>query len=144
MATVLNEPGNLIPGRLAMMGKVQTQTFVMSPRVNVVMNGSLRRGKVPQAPTSYPTDFAQDLAQPTKTISGRVFDRNKNLVSGATVLLLRTSDNQYVAQMTTGSSGTYVFLRDAADPFTYYTVAYSLAGGTTQVHGTSDRGMVPA
>lgn len=78
---------------------------------------------------------------PTKTVSGHVYDTNHAPKVGIPVLLFRQSDNQYVAQTTTDAQGIYSFSRDAKDTNTYYTVAYVTVG--TQVHGTSDRGLVP-
>lgn len=79
----------------------------------------------------------------TKSLFGRVYDTNGDDVVGATVLLFRQSDNYMCATTISGGLGVYVFSRKSDDTQQYYTVAYTLAGGTTQVHGTSDRGMVP-
>lgn len=80
---------------------------------------------------------------PYKTISGRVYDTNGASVPGATVMLFRQSDNFMCATTISGGLGVYVFQRRSDDTNTYYTVAYSIAGGSTQIHGASDRGMVP-
>lgn len=79
-----------------------------------------------------------------KHIFGKVYDRYDAIVPGATVLLIRQFDNLLIATQTTNAEGAYVFNRRSDDTDEYYTVAYSIAGGTTQIHGTSDRGMVPS
>lgn len=98
--------------------------------------------QVPKNANTYPGDFAQDIKVPTKSISGRVFDANSSPISGATVMLFRQSDSAMVAQATTGADGSYTFVRDAKDPWTYYTVSFTLLNGTP-VHGTSNSGLVP-
>lgn len=77
-------------------------------------------------------------------ISGHVYDSNAAPVVGATVVLYRQIDNLAVATTASGVGGAYSFPRRNDDTRSYYTVAYSLAGGSTQVHGTSNRGLVPA
>lgn len=80
---------------------------------------------------------------PVKAITGHVYDVAKNPVQGATVRLFRQWDDFFVASTTTDVNGLYAFARDAMDPWTYYVVAYTTAGGK-QVHGTSERDIVPA
>lgn len=80
----------------------------------------------------------------TKSVSGTVYDVSGSAVTGATVVLIRDSD-YFPCQVTTSDgSGNYSFTRDATDPNTYSVMAYSVTGGVTKVHGTSDRGVVPA
>lgn len=86
----------------------------------------------------------QHRQYPTKGISGHVRDINGAAVQGATVLLFRTVDNAWMANTTTLANGSYYFERDESDTTSYFTLAYTLAGGSVQVHGTSDRGLVPA
>lgn len=83
------------------------------------------------------------LQNPTKLIIGRTLDTSGNPVIGATVLLFRQSDNFFIGAATTNATGHYAFPRDAADALTYYTVGYTLVGGVTQIHGTSNRNLVP-
>lgn len=80
----------------------------------------------------------------SKTISGHVYDTNGTAVVGATVKLIRQLDDFVCQVATSGAGGVYSFTRRADDTKSYYTLAYSLAGGTTQVHGTSNRSLVPA
>jgi hypothetical protein len=97
-----------------------------------------------QAVTVLGGDYGTTISGATKAISGHVYDTNGAPVVGATVDLYRQVDARKVATTTSAVGGTYSFIRDATDPYLYFTVAYSLAGGSTQVHGTSNRGMVPA
>jgi hypothetical protein len=86
-----------------------------------------------------PTDYAG--SSPTKSISGVVRDSAGVPYVGATVKLIRESDG-YVAAITTSTTGgAYSFTRDAADPNTYYVVAYEDTGTPTQ--GISARALVP-
>jgi len=78
-----------------------------------------------------------------KTISGTVFDTSGTPVSGATVLLFRDSDQFYCASTTSDGSGNYSFTRESSDSNTYYVKAYAVSGGSTQIHGTSDKGLAP-
>lgn len=80
---------------------------------------------------------------PILHISGIVYDHTGAVVSGATVKLFRQRDDLLVGQTTSASDGSYSFNRDSTDPNNYYVVAYATAGAT-QIHGTSDRGLVPA
>lgn len=80
----------------------------------------------------------------TKTISGYVYNAKGLTVSGATVKVFRQVDDFCVAILTSDTSGHYQLTRDASDTLTYYVLAYSVVGGTTQIHGTSNRGLVPA
>lgn len=85
------------------------------------------------------------LTYPTKQISGHVYNTGSDTpqpVEGATVLLVRQSDGITVAQQLSGPGGVYLFVRDGEDFNTYFVAAFSIAGGTTQVHGTSNRGLV--
>lgn len=89
-------------------------------------------------------DFGIGGNTATKTVSGTVYDTNGATVSGATVQLFRQGDNFPVARLTSDGAGHYSFTRDAADTNTYFVVAFTVVGGTTQIHGVSDRGNVPA
>lgn len=102
---------------------------------------TLRRGVALSVPSGdYPA------AYPERTVAGVVYDAlgaDRAGVEGATVLLIRQSDNVTVAQQFSGPGGYYLFYRGRDDPNRYFVVAYSILGGTTQVHGTSDRNLVP-
>lgn len=84
------------------------------------------------------------VTTPTKAIAGTVIHHETAVpVVGATVRLYRVSDDLMCQTTTSAAGGAYSFVRDAADPNTYYTTATYL-DGATQVHGISDRGLVPA
>jgi len=88
---------------------------------------------------------AHDLPifSPTKNISGTIYQPGGSVVPGATVKLVRQFDDLVCQVGVTDSGGHYFFLRDAGDTFAYYVIAYTSAT-SPQVHGTSDRGVVPA
>lgn len=88
-------------------------------------------------------DFGQSSTTATKAIAGFVYDSNGNTVIGATVDLIRDLDDTEWGKTTSNSMGYYSFTRDAADPYTYHVVAYTVVSGSTQIHGTSDRGNIP-
>ena len=79
-----------------------------------------------------------------KQISGHVYDVNGAPIPSANVDLFRQRDNMWIETRQTSADGTYTFPRRSDDTEAYYTVAYSVAGGAVQVHGVSDRGLVPA
>lgn len=81
-------------------------------------------------------------SQPTKRIEGFVRNTAGDLVAGATVVLFRQADNTAVRTTTTDGGGKYVFLRDVRDTNAYFTIGFTLVNGTTQIHGTSNRGLV--
>lgn len=97
-------------------------------------------------PLNYPTGdrgLQNDRpAQTYKSISGHVYDTNHSPKVGVVVLLFRQADNYFIAQTVTSAQGIYSFLRRNDDTNTYFTIAYITVG--TQVHGVSDRGLVPA
>lgn len=86
----------------------------------------------------------KNLIDSAKSISGHVYNTSGVAVVGATVVLFRQADNFACRTTTSGAGGVYSFPRRSDDINIYYTVAYSIASGSTQVHGTSDRGLVPA
>lgn len=89
--------------------------------------------------------FERPLSTRTfKQITGHVRDVNNVAIQGATVELFRQRDNMFISRKTTDAAGAYAFSRRSDDVEQYYTVAYSIAGGAVQVHGVSDRGLVPA
>lgn len=103
------------------------------------------RGQVPVV-TPYRRDYSgvdMPVVLGTRQISGHVYNSTGAAVSGATVKLVREFDDFEVASTTTDGSGAYTFTRDSRDVFTYYVIAYSVTGGSTQIHGTSDRDLVP-
>lgn len=79
-----------------------------------------------------------------KQVTGHVRDVNGAAIQGATVDMFRQRDNMPIGRTTTDVAGAYIFRRRSDDLEQYYTVAYSIAGGNVQVHGVSDRGLVPA
>lgn len=84
------------------------------------------------------------VTTPTKAVAGTVLHHETGAaVVGATVRLYRVSDGKLVQSTTSGADGAYSFSRDADDPYTYFVSADDSASGT-QVHGLSDRGLVPA
>lgn len=87
------------------------------------------------------SDFT--VSQFGRSISGHVYDANGVAVQGATVALFRQRDNYMCATTTSLANGIYTFQRDRRDPEIYYTLAYSLSGGVVQIHGVSNRGLVP-
>ena len=90
------------------------------------------------------TDFPITSATATKAVTGFVLDTAGAAMVGATVKLFRIKDDFLCGVTTSGALGGYSIARDVADPNTYYAIAYSLIGGVTQVHGTTDRNLVPA
>lgn len=113
-----------------------TTTVVLAPEFPGVT-------RLAVAPQSY-VDVGYGGNTATKTISGIIYNTAGATVSGATVVLFRQVGNSAIATTTTDGSGHYSFTRDAADANAYYVLAYSVVGGTTQIHGASDRGNVPA
>lgn len=89
--------------------------------------------------------FKEDwvITTPTKAVSGTLFDVTNVIVANATVKLVRQMDDAVIAVGITDSAGHYFFLRDAADPYAYYVIAFT-AATSPQVHGVSDRGIVPS
>lgn len=81
---------------------------------------------------------------PTKAIAGSVLHHETGAaVVGATVRLYRVSDGKLVQSSTTTTGGAYSFARDTDDPYTYFVSAdYDDSG--TQVHGLTDRWLLPA
>lgn len=83
------------------------------------------------------------IYSPLKNVSGTIYQPGGSVVAGATVKLVRQTDDLVCQVGVTDAGGHYFFQRDAGDTFTYYVVAYT--GATSpQIHGTSDRGVVPA
>lgn len=79
---------------------------------------------------------------PTLLVAGTIYDHLGAPVSGATVKLFRVRDDFMCQETTSAADGSYAFVRDNTDPNTYYVVAYAVAG-VTQIHGTSDRDLIP-
>lgn len=106
---------------------------------------SMTRTRTAERPLlrSFPQRYDWPIQAPTKAISGTVYAPGAIAVAGAIVKLIRQIDDYVVAQQAADISGHYVFLRDADDPYAYYTVGYA-PSGTPQKHGTSDRDRVPA
>lgn len=99
-----------------------------------------RRSMLPLLATTEPSF----VGEATKTIVGVVRDSNSDPVVGATVLLFRQHDNRHIATVTSGALGAYTFVRTSDDLLAYYVVAFTIVGGTTEVHGVSNRDLVPS
>lgn len=84
------------------------------------------------------------VSSATRSIAGTVLHHETgDAVAGATVRLYRVTDNKMVQSTTSAADGSYSFERDTDDPYTYFVSAdYDDSG--TQVHGLSDRDLVPA
>lgn len=80
---------------------------------------------------------------PFKKITGFVYNSTGTVQSGITLYLVREADNAVVATTTSAADGSYSFTRDTTDPNVYHLVADTTVSGT-QLHGTSDFGLVPA
>ena len=84
------------------------------------------------------------VISPMKTVAGAVLHHETGQpVVGATVRLIRDSDGLMCQSGTSGAGGSYSFDRDTDDPYAYHVSADYTDGGT-QVHGLTDRGLVPA
>lgn len=89
--------------------------------------------------TGGPTDWSPNDG--SKMISGVVRDAAGTAYDGATVQLVRESDGFVAATTTSAADGTYSFVRDTNDPYTYRVIAWEDTGTPTQ--GVSARGLVP-
>jgi hypothetical protein len=89
-----------------------------------------------------PSDYSPN--DEARSITGEVLHHETGApIEAATVRLIRDSDGLLCATGSTGPGGLYTFLRGSTDPNTYHVTAdYDDAG--TQVHGISDRGLVPS
>lgn len=88
-----------------------------------------------------PTDFTPNDG--LKAISGNVLHHETGApIVGATVRLIRDSDGFLCTSGASAAGGAYSFPRGSTDPNTYHVTADYLDAGT-QVHGVSDRGLVP-
>lgn len=61
---------------------------------------------------------------------------------GATVKVFRQSSDAKVADLTSDGAGRYEYLTDSTDTNTHY--VYAFKAGSSEIHGASDRGLVPA
>ena len=86
-----------------------------------------------------------DLPQhfPNKSVGGYVYLPDNTPAPNVPVKMFRQYDDQLIAQTTTDTNGFYVFVRDQNDTNAYYVVAFT-ADQDPQIHGVSDRGVVPA
>lgn len=82
------------------------------------------------------------ITNPTKAISGIIYGPGDDPVADAVVILFRQADDVYVAQSTTDAGGAYSFPRDETDTAEYYVLSYK-PNAIPQIHGMSDRGLVP-
>lgn len=78
---------------------------------------------------------------PSKAIAGTIRDSSNAVVSGATVKLVRQSDDRVVRTTTSAADGTYSFARDVFDSRSYYVTCYKT--GVPEVHAISDRDLIP-
>lgn len=105
-------------------------------------NGSTITVPLDELPTP---DVTPDypVTNPTKQIAGNVIHHETgDPIEGATLRLFREADDMRVQIATSGPGGAYSFVRDQDDPNSYYVIAeYNDAG--TQVHGVTDRGLIP-
>jgi hypothetical protein len=60
----------------------------------------------------------------------------------ATVKVFNQTSDAKATEFTSAADGRYSWLRDSTDTNTYYVLAYKT--GTPEIHGVSDRGLVPA
>lgn len=79
-----------------------------------------------------PADYSPNDA--VKSVAGVVRDRDGTPVAGATVRLVRQSDDFVAATVTSAADGTYVFPRGSGDPHSYYVVVHTVdnRGGVTR------------
>lgn len=83
------------------------------------------------------------VVNPTRQIAGTVIHHETGAdVPGATIRMFRDFDGHFCQETTSGAGGDYVILRDEDDPYTYFVAAQYEDGGV-QVHGVSDRGLIP-
>lgn len=94
---------------------------------------------------TYNSPFPHDIEPITasKAISGTIYTLSGQPASGAIVLLIRESDNFLCKTGVTDALGHYVFPRDESDANTYFVIGYTNAL-FPQVHGMSDRGLIPS
>lgn len=78
---------------------------------------------------------------PSRVLAGVVRNNTGVPVVGATVLLMRVSDDRAVQSTTSGVGGSYSFVRDKFDLQTYYVVSYLAGSPSTQ--GVTERGLAP-
>jgi len=82
-----------------------------------------------------------------RRIAGVARDTAGTPVAGALVKLVRQADDRVVRSMTTPAGGAYSFDRDildvaGRDGVGYYVISY-VDGSAPQIHGVSDRGLLP-
>lgn len=112
-----------------------TTTGTASGRVDIPITALNRI--IPAAAPDWP------LNTPTKAIAGVTRNAAGAVVTSATVKLVRQSDDVRVATVTSNATtGAYSFTRGGDDPNSYFVLAYR--ADTPEVHGVSDRGLVPA
>jgi hypothetical protein len=79
----------------------------------------------------------------SKTIAGTIYGIAGVVVPNSIVKLVRQYDDKVVAQTTADINGHYIFPRDSLDSLAYYIISYTTATNP-QIHGVSDRGLVPS
>lgn len=98
---------------------------------------SLRFSDVVGAVSDWPVNV------PTRVIAGVVRHHETGaLVEAATIRLFRTTDDAICQTTLSAANGSYSFSRDRDDPYDYYVTAQYLDSGV-QVHGITDRGLIP-
>lgn len=108
-----------------------------TPRTRLDLPQEVLNRIIPAATPDWP------LNPPTKAITGVTRDTTGAVIGGATVRLIRQVDDVKVATVTSDPvTGVYGFARGTDDPYAYYVIAFK--DGVPEVHGVSDRGLVPA
>lgn len=122
---------------------VLARALVVRRTVEAITRGAVKiAAKLPieGIPGSSDPDFPVNT--PTRQIAGVVRSSTGALVPGATVKLFRQSDDKRVGQTISADvTAEYSFIRDEADPYTYYVLSY--IDSTPQTHGVSDRDNAP-
>jgi len=95
-------------------------------------------------------EIGTTAVDPVRTVGRRIAGVVRNSagtpVVGATVKLVRQSDDRVVRTQTSGAGGAYSFDRDILDTagrdgLGYYVIAY--LAGAPETHGVTDRGLLP-
>lgn len=132
--TILTVDASLSRGYVGARNNAETIAIV-----DVIGRSIKQRRFLAEYPTGVTPDYA--VTFPTKKIAGVVRDSAGAPYEGATVKLFRGQDDQLVAQTTSAADGSYEFLRDAFDPYTYWVGAYEETGEPTE--GLTIRGLIP-
>jgi len=85
------------------------------------------------------TTVVDNIGTVGKVMAGIVKDNAGATVAGATVKLVRQSDDRIVREQISAANGSYSFDRDVFDTDLYYVIAYK--GSSPQIHGVTDRNL---